>query len=62
MLGFYMKVYHPREISNELLKDSMDHQTIQSISFKTMKKLIKKVLAAGFKVTQVYVGNCKIFN
>lgn len=28
MLGFYIRYYHPREISNEMLKDVLDKQTI----------------------------------
>lgn len=57
-----MRYYHPWEISNEILKDKLERETLHTISYKTMKRLIKKVLNNGFKVTQVYVGNCKVFD
>lgn len=61
MLGFFIKSFHPREISNEILKDSISRENITSISYKTIKKLIKLVLKNGFTVANVYIGNCKIF-
>ncbi len=44
-LGFFIKSYHPREISNEVLRgDTNARENITSISYKTIKKLIRTVL------------------
>ncbi|TNV76599.1 hypothetical protein FGO68_gene14715 [Halteria grandinella] len=59
-LGFFVKAYHPREVSNELLRgDSNARENITTLSYKTCKKLIKLVLARGFKIGMCYIGNCK---
>ena len=59
-LGFFIKSYHPREISNEVLRgDTNARENITSISYKTIKKLIKTVLQKGFKISMVYIGNCR---
>ena len=59
-LGFFIKSFHPRELSNEILRgDTNQRENITTISYKTIKKLIKLVLQKGFKVAMVYIGNCR---
>ena len=58
-LGFFIKNFHPREVSNEILKDSLARENITTISYKTIKKLIRLVLQRGFNLSTVYIGNCK---
>jgi len=59
-LGFFIKTFHPREISNEILRgDTNARQNITTMSYKTIKKLINLVLSKGFRVGMAYIGNCK---
>ena len=50
-LGFFIKSYSPREISNEILRgDTNERENITSISYKTMKKLLRTIIQKGFKI------------
>lgn len=59
-LGFFIKSFHPREISNAVLRgDTNQRENITTISYKMIKQLIRLVLQKGFKVAMVYIGNCR---
>jgi ribonuclease H2 subunit A len=59
-LGFFMKTYHPRMLSNEILRgDTNARENITTFSYKTIKKLLRLVLSKGFRVSMVYIGNCR---
>ena len=60
-MGFLVKHYHPRNISNKTLRDDELGQNVTELSYKTMKQLLKCVLKSGFKITTAYIGNSKVF-